>query len=277
MEKLCLNCGMKMKVKPSHYTRKKYCSRVCKGQYSSKHPEAFSHLKKSLIVKCNNCDKSITKKPSTVFKTNFCNHKCKQEFQIRNGSQINQHLVKKIPKVCLICGKEFSVIISRADTAKYCSRNCLGVENGKRGQIAYRKRTNISCTNCSTEFEKKPSVVKRWNFCNKECMREYYSKSKSFSGENSPTWKGGDINYYGSNWWEQRRKARKRDDYTCQDCGITEENYGRELSVHHIVPFRDFKGDWKEANKLSNLISLCEYPCHRKRHSKNNHLADDIV
>ncbi|WP_431731888.1 HNH endonuclease [Bacillus timonensis] len=40
--------------------------------------------------------------------------------------------------------------------------------------------------------------------------------------------------------------------------------------MHHIIPFREFDGDWKSANKLSNLVSLCEYPCHRKRHSKKN-------
>lgn len=90
-----------------------------------------------------------------------------------------------------------------------------------------------------------------------------------FAGENSGTWAGGDISYYGPNWINQRRKARKRDNYTCQDCGITEEGYGRELSVHHKIPFRHFMGDWKRAINLSNLISLCEYPCHRKRHSKN--------
>lgn len=104
-------------------------------------------------------------------------------------------------------------------------------------------------------------------------MGTFYSSSGMFSGENSGTWAGGDINYYGPNWYSQRRKARARDDYTCQDCGITETEYGSELSVHHIVPLRDFNGDWQKA--LSNLISLCEYPCHRNRHSKK--LVDDIV
>lgn len=107
-------------------------------------------------------------------------------------------------------------------------------------------------------------------------MGNYYTESEMFSGENSGTWAGGDINYYGPNWLSQRKKARERDNFTCQDCGITEEQYGRELSVHHIVPFRKFNGDLEKANQLANLIILCEYPCHRKRHSKKN-LVDDIV
>ncbi len=105
-------------------------------------------------------------------------------------------------------------------------------------------------------------------------MGKYYSESKMFSGENSGTWNGGDISYYGPNWLSQRRLARERDQFNCQSCGITEEQYGKELSVHHIIPFRNFKGDWEKANELVNLICLCEYPCHRKRHSK---MVDDIV
>lgn len=42
-----------------------------------------------------------------------------------------------------------------------------------------------------------------------------------------------------------------------------------ELSVHHIVPFISFD-DYLEANKLDNLVSVCE-PCHRKIHSGDNH------
>lgn len=82
------------------------------------------------------------------------------------------------------------------------------------------------------------------------------------------------MSYYGPNWYSQRKKARKRDNYRCQDCGIKEVNYGQELSIHHIKSFKSFNGDWKSANQLTNLISLCEYPCHRKRHSK---MVDDIV
>ncbi|WP_083443600.1 HNH endonuclease [Ornithinibacillus contaminans] len=69
-------------------------------------------------------------------------------------------------------------------------------------------------------------------------------------------------------------KVRKRDNYTCQDCGITEEEYGSQLSVHHIIPFRKCNGDWKKANELSILVTLCEQPYHGKRHSK---MVDDIV
>lgn len=103
----------------------------------------------------------------------------------------------------------------------------------------------------------------------KECMSLYYSENQLFSGENSGTWRGGKITYYGQNWLLQRRAARKRDNFTCQKCGITELQYGQELSVHHIIPFVLCKS-YLIANQLNNLLSVCE-PCHRSIHSGDNH------
>nr|WP_290665128.1 DEAD/DEAH box helicase [Ardenticatena sp.] len=77
---------------------------------------------------------------------------------------------------------------------------------------------------------------------------------------------------YGPNWETQRRKARERDGFRCQVCGISERELGRELDVHHKRPFREFGYDptdparanrYLEANALENLISLCP-ACHRR-------------
>jgi 5-methylcytosine-specific restriction endonuclease McrA/uncharacterized Zn-finger protein len=275
MKKNCLNCGKEINVKPSHFDRKKYCSRACKVDYQKKNPPQYwKDISKKQTIICSYCNTEFLRKPSSIKKTNFCNHECKRLYQLKNGHLFNQHLRKDVQVVCKSCGKEFKVPKNREQTAKYCSKHCLGMANGKRGKIQYKKKIKIYCTNCNKEFEKKPSTIKNLNFCSVECMGVYYTDSKMFAGEKSGTWTGGDISYYGSNWLNQRRKTRKRDNYTCQDCGITEDEYGNELSVHHIIPFRKFQGDWEKANQLSNLISLCEYPCHRKRHSK---MVDDIV
>ena len=81
------------------------------------------------------------------------------------------------------------------------------------------------------------------------------------SGPKSPCWKGGCKEYYGPNWKQQKYRARLRDDYTCQRCGATSEEIGGPPDVHHIVPARTFE-DYREANRLDNLISLCPR-CHR--------------
>lgn len=250
--------------------RKKYCSRKCQVSYQKENPPAFwsvNSLKK--IVNCSNCNKELLRKPSSISNNNFCNVKCKTDFQRANGYKLSEKLQKRFSKHCSICGKEYKVIKSRMATSKYCSRICLGRANGDRAKFEYRKRVIKNCANCNGELELKPSIIRKYNFCNIECMACFYSSSDLFKGENSGTWAGGDIDYYGPNWLEQRRKARKRDNYTCQDCGVLEKDYPKELSVHHIIPFRNFNGDWERANELSNLVTLCEYPCHRKRHSKN--------
>lgn len=189
---------------------------------------------------------------------------------------------QRFPVTCVGCGKEFFVIKSRVQTAKYCDKNCLGKANGERGKVAYRKRVEVPCTRCGKMVEKKPSVVWENNYCDRDCMAAHYAESGMFAGDKSGTWGGGKKSYYGETWRPQRRAARERDGYVCQRCGISEEGYGMELSVHHIVPFVYFD-DSAEANVLENLISICE-PCHRKEHSGENHpskfarkLVDDIV
>lgn len=85
-------------------------------------------------------------------------------------------------------------------------------------------------------------------------------------GEENSNWRGGYEPYYGRNWHEQRRAARRRDGYECVACRMTESDhvskYGWGLEVHHIVPVREFEVP-EDANTLDNLITLCR-PHHRK-------------
>jgi DEAD/DEAH box helicase domain-containing protein len=69
-----------------------------------------------------------------------------------------------------------------------------------------------------------------------------------------------DPNRYGSNWKQQRDRARIRDGYRCQVCGIEEQD--REHHVHHKTPFRQFDS-YLAANQLDNLVTLCS-SCHRR-------------
>ena len=96
-------------------------------------------------------------------------------------------------------------------------------------------------------------------------MSKYYSEH--YTGENSPTWKGGKRHYRGR-WLFWRNKARERDNYTCQLCGVTENEWHKEMDVHHIKNYRLFK-DKEQANQLNNLVCLCN-KCHSFVHSNNN-------
>ena len=69
-----------------------------------------------------------------------------------------------------------------------------------------------------------------------------------------------DPNAYGPNWPEMRQRARIRDAYRCQNCGVVEN--GTEHAVHHKAPFKTFP-TYERANQLSNLVTLCA-SCHMK-------------
>lgn len=85
-----------------------------------------------------------------------------------------------------------------------------------------------------------------------------------YSGEKAPNWNGGYDTYYGASWKEQRAKRLIQDGYTCQRCGLTDKQQRKDigigLDVHHVIPFKDHDTH-EEANKLSNLVSLCR-ACH---------------
>jgi hypothetical protein len=58
-----------------------------------------------------------------------------------------------------------------------------------------------------------------------------------------------------------KREAKQRDDYTCQFCGMTEEEhkseYGRGIEAHHIIKQRKGGKDHPD-----NLITVCQ-ECHK--------------
>jgi len=74
------------------------------------------------------------------------------------------------------------------------------------------------------------------------------------SGENNALWLGGHTQYRGKNWNIQKAQALERDNYLCQKCQEP------SVVVHHIKPYHLFT-NYKEANQLDNLISLCKR-CH---------------
>lgn len=68
------------------------------------------------------------------------------------------------------------------------------------------------------------------------------------------------LHRYGPEWWEIRRSVLQRDNYRCQECGLSnsdsKDTYGEGLSVHHIVPYED-----GGTHALDNLVTLCK-ACH---------------
>ncbi len=66
-------------------------------------------------------------------------------------------------------------------------------------------------------------------------------------------------NDYGPGWAKYKDLIRKRDNYTCQNCGVLEDTIKHH--IHHIKPIKFFESI-ELANNPSNLITLCA-SCHR--------------
>lgn len=178
-------------------------------------------------VECDSCGTTIVRKQFQVDKKNnlFCDHDCYAEFisEERNGEDAF-NWQGGINTVETKCG--------------WCGE-----------KIAVPRQSYENSEN---------------NFCGQDCSGQY--KSEYYSGENSWTWEGGWDGYRGESWKKIRREILERDDYECQNCGIDnhichEKQYSG-LHVHHIEKFMEFD-DPEEANKGSNLISLCP-ECHHE-------------
>lgn len=206
---------------------------------------------------CLNCGKSFS---SPYKNRKFCGKKCTGEYKVKSAL---------VTLTCDYCGK----LLQRKrcnvkETKNFCSVECRTNDTKKR-EIRY-------CAYCGKPVERKLSSFMTDGkprtdiYCSRKCMGEHYRQIGKTVGENNGCWTGGKDMYKGQGWYRIKNIIRKRDNYTCQRCGITEKEYGQHLSVHHIYPYQLFKGNDQLANQSINLVSLCE-PCHRIIHSGNNH------
>ena len=126
----------------------------------------------------------------------------------------------------------------------------------------------VKCACCAAEVKAPKWYVNqgaKLYFCSSACRMAW--EADSWLKETSVCLDGR-PDYRGANWSIQSQKARARDKYVCQMCYVTEEHLGKQLDVHHVIPYRLFKSSL-EANRLDNLISLC-HACHMKVEAENN-------
>jgi hypothetical protein len=127
------------------------------------------------------------------------------------------------------------------------------------------------CINCKT----KEISYNTWSYGNKRCL-SCARKGKNHPmfgvhrfGKDSPNFiDGRSFEPYSSEFNDQLKDSiRKRDNYECQNCSMTEEEYliviGFNLAVHHI----DYNKD--NCNK-NNLITLCNQ-CNSRANSNRDY------
>jgi len=250
----CPQCGKEFSYSNWDGRTRTYCSRACQK------------AAKRVVAHCPECGKEFWH--HATWPRIYCSRKC----SAANNAKTNLGIVELPPQFCEQCGVEITK--DKRTGRRFCSPKCFGEWFTKHvvGENHPNHKDGVTriCKHCGNEFEVKPYAPAAGEgvFCNRACKAAWQQlhppkhRPEPMYGPNNPRWKGGTLPYYGPNWRPQRRNARRRDNYTCQRCGKTESEIGKQLDVHHIVPFREFGVErYKEANALSNLISLC-YRCH---------------
>lgn len=189
------------------------------------------------------------------------------------------------PKQCAVCGTIILVPAWNWERKKYCSRECLGIDNARRmneirrppkeyakppvmkgrDNPRYIEPTEHLCTHCHKPFLLKPNLIHNTSrykgnhpqFCSSQCRNDFRHTHES--GENSPFWVGGPQTYRGKGWIAARSAVVERQSGICASCG---KHVGKSLPVHHIKPFREFATPEK-ANSADNLVGLCQ-SCHMR-------------
>ena len=172
--------------------------------------------------------------------------------ETKNKNRIAHY--KKGKSRCIDCKKQLSSYGTKRCSSchwKWIHKNNKKIiinllKNRKPRKSIYKK---YYCIDCKKQLAK--------NAC-------YYNTKRCYScahrihtiGKLNPNWRGG-LTKIGYSWKfnkQLKESIRKRDNYTCQKCRMTEEEhlivYGRNLEIHHI--------DYNKKNcKENNLITLC--------------------
>jgi hypothetical protein len=159
---------------------------------------------------------------------------------------------------CNVCGKEFKTSLARIKIGrgKYCSRKCMFQSSDYRKNSSESHKGNY----LSEEAKRKIGEANRGNHHTEEVKKQI---SESLKGEKSYRWKGGvtpenEVIRHSMEYRFWRREVFKRDDYTCQKCGVR----GGVIRAHHI---ESFDNNPDKRTLLENGVTLCK-ECHRNFH-----------
>jgi len=226
--KQCPICTQEFRPRNS---KQVYCSYSCVAE----------SYKKRITVYCQECGKAIETIPCLINRKKYCSRRCANIAANRKSMQIT---TISTPGLCDYCGKPIRIQPwqARDFNRHFCSKEC-----SKLGHRIPGTYTQQPCAYCGKLYEVSfHQLTKRGSkYCSRECMNNG-TRTRKIA-----------LAYY---WRKIAAEVRKRDNYTCQLCGIQQ---ARGLHVHHKIPALDFGIEQlPQANALSNLITLC-VRCHR--------------
>jgi len=211
---------------------------------------------------CIDCDKEISPKAKRCQSCylSFCNP---LKISGQKHPRYDKGQSKKGYFKCIKCNKPIHYT-----TWNYGSKMCHSCSSKGERNTNYEsfgdKNTNFKdgrtlkkhyCKNCKREILFQTACYGT-GFCFK-CVIDIKDYSKMPRGKDSWNWNNGSslINYPAEFTKKLKLKIQKRDNHTCQYCGMTKEEhfekYKRDIEVHHI--------DSCTLNcKENNLITLCK-------------------
>lgn len=160
-------------------------------------------------------------------------------------------------------------------------RKISKAHKGKKCPERQIEKIDTYCDYCGDPIALNESQVKEYkrHFCSKYHFYDFLrANPRLHLGKNNPNYHNGISNEpYSLDFNEiLRRKIRKRDNYICKECGMTQEEniirFKEKLAVHHIDYDKDNLNE-------DDLISLCKF-CHGKtvfdREYWTKHFRDKI-
>lgn len=154
-------------------------------------------------------------------------------------------------------------ILVSQKTRKLLSEQKRGEKNPSKRPDVRRKLSEKALMNWKTQGYKEMHSGENAPMFGKHQTDESREKSRlAMLGEKNPSWRGGISKLpYTQDWTADLKDAiRKRDDYSCQLCGVHQWDLKEKLHVHHV----DYN---KENCNPKNLTSLCR-SCHMKTNAR---------
>lgn len=185
-------------------------------------------------------------------------YNCKDSVHYCKNIECNNK-VSRFNNQCMSCAKKGH---KHSEETKAKMRKKQGINHHSYNSAAKCHRKN-KCIDC-----KEPVGWRNTNGRCKKCeiIRRHETGIINIKGQNNGRYIHGQGNFPYPNGWTKTLKESilKRDNYTCQNCGLTsiehKKLYNKEINVHHI----DYN---KENLKKSNLIIVCQ-KCNIKANTK---------
>ena len=181
-------------------------------------------------------------------------------------SPFKKHYKPVVLCVCLICGTNFNInnaLFARGE-GLYCSKECSNVgligKHRPNHVLEILRQSHLGKPAWNKGIPRTKEDIEKITQKTREAMHkpEIYQK---MIGENHPGWLGGiSFEPYCPKFNKEfKERVRKYFNYTCPQCGRSQEENGKALHIHHVNYNKNTCCD----KSIPLFVPLCDH-CHGK-------------